>query len=306
MPIQNVALIGANGNLGPYILSALTSSPFTPFVLNRASSKSQYTNVQVLTVPDDLDPATITPLLKSYSIDALILAFEGALVEPAKKMIHAAFDAGVHRVIPADFGSCDSADPETVQLLPLMAGKQQVRELLIELARKERAEGVRAFTWTSLVTGHMFDWGLKGALLKFDVAKRKAYLIDGGDVKFSASNLEFIGRAAVRVLEREGETANRLLYVHSHWVTQKEVLEVLERVMGERWERVVLDGKEVIEGERPKMLEGDHDATEEIVAVHGLVASDWKGKEGFANELLGLEEEDLEQVIRRVVREMIQ
>ena len=37
------------------------------------------------------------------------------------------------------------------------------------------------------------------------------------------------------------------------------------------------------------------------MAVWGVVAADWSGRETFANELLGLKEEDLEQTVRRVV-----
>ena len=53
---------------------------------------------------------------------------------------------------------------------------------------------------------------------------------------------------------------------------------------------------------RPKMLDGDHDAREEVVAIWGVVAADWKKREEFANELLGLKEEDLDEVVQQVVK----
>jgi hypothetical protein len=155
-----------------------------------------------------------------------------------------------------------------------------------------------------LVTGHFFDYGLTCDLLKFDVKGRKAYLLDGGNVKFSGSNLDFIGKAIIKILDKPQETANKLLYVHSHHVTQLEVLEALEKVTGDKFERIDQDSEEELKVARPKMLDGDGDAREEVVAVWGVVASDWKGKDGFANELLGLEEENLEETIRTVVAEL--
>jgi nucleoside-diphosphate-sugar epimerase len=298
MPIQNIALIGASGTLGPAILSALRAHPtFIPFVLNRHSSKSIYPKTRVITVPDDLNPSEVAQLLRQNSIDALVIAIAGSYVDEQKKLIDAAFEAGVKRVMPAEFGSCDSADEETVKLLPLMEGKRRVREYLQAVCRRER-EGGR-LTWTSLVTGHFFDWGLGNGLIKFDVKNRKAYMVDGGDVKFSASSLGLVAKAVVRVLEKEEETKDRMLYVHGVYVTQREVLPVLEKVTGTQWEVVDEDSKKRLDVIRPKMLEGDHDAREEVVAIWGVVASDWAEKEGFANDLLGLEMEDLEEVVRR-------
>lgn len=305
MAIQNVALIGASGTLGPSVLAALKAYPeFVPYVLNRHSSKSVYPKTHVITVPDDLNVAGVTKLLKEKSIDAVVMTIAGSYVDEQKNLIDASFDAGVKRIIPAEFGSCDSADDETNRILPLMEGKKRVREYLVEKCSQEREGDVGKMTWTSLVTGHFFDYGLTGGLLKFDVRNRKAYFLDGGDIKFSASNLPFIADAVVKILEKEHETENKLLYVHSHYVTQKEVLSALEKATGEKFEVKEEASKELLAESRPRMLGGDKEATEEVVAVHGLVASDWSKKEGFANELLGLKEEKLDDVIPRVVKEM--
>ncbi|KAF2801205.1 isoflavone reductase family protein [Melanomma pulvis-pyrius CBS 109.77] len=304
MSIQNVALIGASGTLGPSILAALKTSPYTPFVLNRASSKSTYPSTNVITVPDDLNIPALTALFNDHAIDALVLAIAGSHVETQKKLIDAAFAARVQLVIPAEFGSCDSDDDATNALLPLMAGKKRVREYLQSLESKERGEGKPNLAWTSLVTGHFFDWGLEHNLLCIDVQRKIAHLLDGGDIKFSGSNLSFIARAVVAILALPDAARNKLLYVHSHHVTQLELLAALEKVMGEKFERLQESSKEELAEARPKMLKGDPEATEEVVAVHGVVASDWAGKSTFANQLLGLEEEDLEEVVARVVQKM--
>lgn len=138
-------------------------------------------------------------------------------------------------------------------------------------------------------------------MLKFHVKERKAHILDGGHVKFSASNLPFVGKAVVRVLEKPDETENKLLYVHSLHVTQLQVLAALEKATGEKFERIEEKSEEELSKVRPKMLDGDHEAREEVVAIWGVVAADWSERETFANELLGLQEDDLDETVRSVV-----
>jgi nucleoside-diphosphate-sugar epimerase len=303
MSITNVALIGGTGTLGAPVLKALKGSEFNVYVINRLTSKSVYPRTQVITVPDDLNVDEVARALQEKEIDALIITIAGSHVDSQKKLIDAAFKGGVKRVMPAEFGSCDSADEKTNEILPLMKGKKDVRDYLLEVQRRER-QGAEKLTWTSLVTGHFFDYGLTCGLLKFDVKGRKAYILDGGNIKFSGSNLDFIGKAVIKILEKPQETENKLLYVHSHHVTQLEVLDALEKVTGDEFERVDQNSEEELKIVRPKMLNGDGEAREEVVAVWGVVASDWKEKEGFANSLLGLKEESLEDTIRKVVAEL--
>jgi nucleoside-diphosphate-sugar epimerase len=304
-PLTKIALIGANGTLGPHILSALLASPtLHTTIITRASSKSTYGATPTLSVPNTLPVDALTALLTGF--DALVITMAGSYVAESLRLADAAFAAGVHRIIPADFGSCDSADDETMEILPLMAGKAKIRAYLDELCMKEREEG--KMTWTSLITGHFFDYGLGCGLLCFDVRKKKVQMLDGGEIRFSTSNLPAIGEAVVKILTREeqGPLENRLLYVQSFCVTQKELLKVLEKVMGSegKWEAEECSSKALLAESRPKMLAGSPEAMEEVVAVHGIVASFWEDKEGFANELLGLEKEDLEETVRRVVESL--
>jgi uncharacterized protein YbjT (DUF2867 family) len=285
--IKNVAIIGGNGTLGKPVLEALQKSEFNVWVINRQTSKSVYPRTQVITVPDDLDVDAIAKEFQEKQIDAVVIAIAGSQVEQQRKLIDAAFRGGVKRVMPADFGSCDSADDKTNEILPLMKGKKGIRDYLVELEKKERDSNRGKLTWTSLVNAHFFDWGLGNGLLKFDVRGRKAYLLDGGNIKFSASTLPFIGSAVVKVLEKPQETENKLLYIHSLRVTQEEVLAALEKATGDKFERIEENSEEELKKCRPKMLDGDHDAREEVVAIWGVVAADWKKREAFANEILG-------------------
>src|SRR5690242_17377231 len=136
--IQNVAIIGGNGTLGKPVLEALKKSEFNIWVINRQTSKSVYPRTQVITVPDDLNVDAVAKEFQDKDIDALVIAIAGSNVEQQRKLIDAAFKGGVKRVLPADFGSCDSADDKTNEILPLMKGKKGIRDYLVELEKKDR------------------------------------------------------------------------------------------------------------------------------------------------------------------------
>jgi len=160
--------------LGKPVLEALQKSEFNVWVINRQTSKSVYPRTQILTVPDDLDVDAIAKEFQEKQIDALVIAIAGSQVEQQRKLIDAAFKSGVKRVMPADFGSCDSADDKTNEILPLMKGKKGIRDYLVELEKRERDGNRGKLTWTSLINAHFFDWGLGNGLLKFDVRWRSA------------------------------------------------------------------------------------------------------------------------------------
>jgi len=298
MTIRNVTLIGANGHLGPSILTALLSTPtFTITILTRTSSPSHYNHslVTVKRLSDSFPASELEAALKGQ--DAVIVSTAGTNDDLQIRIADAAVKVGVSRFVPADFGSCDSESVRALELVPLYKAKKRVREYLQRLA--EGSAG--GFGWTSLVCGHFFDYGLRGGLLHFDVRGRRVRVFDGGDVRASFSTLERVGEAVVRVLEREGETEGRVLFVQSFCVSQNQVLEVLERVVGAEFEVEHVHADSYMEEQKRKLAEGDEGATERLVGALGVVDADWTGKEGFAMELLGLEDEDLEEVVRKAI-----
>ena len=299
MTIRKVILVGANGTLGPDVLQALLSAKtFTVTVLSRSSSKSKYPDsVNVIHVSDDFLIEELVPALRGQ--DAIIVTFAGSNSDLQIRLADAALQAGVRRFIPADFGSCDSSSPRALDLVPLYRAKQKVRLHLEQIA----ADG-GTLSWTSLVCGHFFDYGLKSGLLQFDLSARKARIFDGGEIKWSATTLETIATATVRVLRKVEETRNRMLYVQSFCVTQNEVLRSLERVMGrEGWQVEQVDSDMYIKEVKGKLDRepGNAKTTENLVSVVGIVDSNWEGKKDFANLVLGLQDEDLDQAVRKVI-----
>jgi len=305
MAIQKVALVGANGRLGPSILQALLDvDSFEVSVLTRASSKSTYPpSVNVLKTDDDLPYDQLVKVLSGQ--DALVLAFAGTQKNNSIKLANAAFEAGLKHIIPADFGSCDSSDPRSLDLLPLYVGKKVVRDYLVELSQKERNDGT-TISWTSLISGHFFDYGLKSGLLSMDIEKCKAKVFDDGNHKFSATKLSTIGLATARILQKADDPRlnNKLVYVQSVQTTQNDLVSTVEQVTGKKYTIEKVRTDDFIKESKRRMQEGNAEATEELVTVEGLVNADWTTKgDAFVNDVLQLPAEDLKSLISSALRE---
>ena len=298
--IKNVTLVGGNGNLGTVLLEALVAAgDFRVTVLKRASSKSPTVapSVRVIQVDDAWTTEALTAALKGE--DAAIACFPLRDTSQHLRLADAAAAAGVARFIPADYGSVDARSPRARELVRLFDNKVKVRERLEALS----AQSGGAFKWTSLVNGHFFDWGLTNGFLHFDVAKRKAEILGDGTARSSNATLARISDAVVRILRRPDETRNRVLMVQSFCVSQLDILRSLERVTGAPWEAVHVDLDEFVRKHKALADQGSKESIEDLVFALGVMEGNWEDKEDFAMDLLGLENEDLETVVRKALAE---
>lgn len=299
MPLQNITLIGASGRLGGNILSALVAEPsFTVTVLARSSSKASFpSGVVTKRVSDDFTVEELVPALKGQ--DAVITTVSGTNSALQTRIADAALEAGVQRFIPADFGSFDSSSALSLRMMPQYKAKGDVREHLERLAERDQSG---TFSWTALVSGHFFDY-LDGGLLQVFPERSYARIFDGGDIKWSATTLATVAKATVQVLLKAEETRNKRLFIQSFLITQNQLQEVLEKVTARKWEvehvdseKFMVETKALIEREP-----GNAVAREDLVGVVGIVEGNWEEKDSFANGLLGLQEEDLEEVVRKTL-----
>lgn len=308
MSIVNVALVGATGSLGSHILTALLAEgTFTVTVLQRASSTSalptDHQSLRVAPIPDDPSLDELTALFTGQ--DAVVVCYRAGNAAAQIKLGQAAFAARtVRRFIPADFGSCDSGGARERELVKLFDRKVEIRRSLQALAEQSDT-----FTWTSLVNGHFFDWGLRENFLHFNLKERRADIIDDGDLKSSQATLAQIARATVRVLQRPEQTRNKMLFIQSFCVSQNEILASLRKAMGggeggKDWEITRYESEAFIREKKARADAGDLDAIEDLVFVLGAIDGDWRAKPDFAMELLGLEDEDLDEAVQKVVDEM--
>ena len=146
--IRNVIVIGAAGNVGRPIVSALLASGlFKVSALTRPSSTSTI-------------PPTVTTIKTDYTRDSLVEAFRGqdAVVSTIatsnltdqKLIIDAAAAAGVKRFIPSEFG-WDTSGDIGLEVAPCTSMKVDIVKYLRE---KESSR----MTWTSVVNGLWLDY----------------------------------------------------------------------------------------------------------------------------------------------------
>ncbi|EMC94551.1 hypothetical protein BAUCODRAFT_552073 [Baudoinia panamericana UAMH 10762] len=297
MAMKKVMLLGADGTLGPSMLNALLAHDFDVTVLKREGSRSldNYPpNVKVARVHDDMPIHSLTTALKGQ--DALIATIKGSQTEVQKRLADACVASGVHRFIPADFGSCDSSSPLTQELVPLYKHKAELREYLTQLATSHES-----FSWTSLVCGHFFDWD--PAFIHLWPQEHRADILDDGEKKFSISTLSRVGEATARILQHADETANQMLYVQSFCVTQNEIISAFEKATNSKWHISSLEAEKYKVEQKAKADAGDKDAVEHLVWYLGTVDADWTRNEGFAMQMLGLQDEDLHEVVSKMVKQ---
>ncbi|KAL0258023.1 hypothetical protein SLS55_007194 [Diplodia seriata] len=299
-PIKNVVLVGAGGNLGPSVLKEFlaASPPLNITVLTRPESKSTFPPT-VKVIQTDYTAPSLTTALTNANADALISLVGTPGFAAQKTLIDAAIAAGVQRFIPSEYGS-DTSNAAVVSLVPFLAAKRQVVEYLVS---KESA----TFSWSALITGPFFDWGLKVGFLGFDVQGRKARVWDGGEAAFAATDLATVGRALVGLVGDAGayeKARNRYVYVAGHVVTQREVLKALERATGgEKWEVVEeVDVGERVQATNEKLARGDFGTATDLIlaATYGREKELGKFPELW-NDVLGLPEGDLDRTVREVV-----
>lgn len=232
--------------------------------------------------------------------DAVIASFKFADPEAHVRVAEAAAAAGARLHIPADFGSIDADNERARELVPLYRNK-----LAIRTRAQALADATPSFTWTALVCGHFFEWGVKEHLFHTDLVRHTADVFDGGHTKASATTLTRIGEAVVRILRKYPDETirNRVLFIQSFCISQIELVQALERATGTKWTVNDLDSEKFIAEKRPLAEAGSSMAIEDLVFVLGALDADWTKRGNLAMDLLGFEDEDLDATLQRVLAE---
>ncbi|KAK5996947.1 hypothetical protein PT974_02295 [Cladobotryum mycophilum] len=297
---KNVAVLGASGNLGPYFLSALKEAGFNVIAVVRTSSKATF-------------PADVEVRKSDYTFDSLVSIFKGqdALVSPIaasdlavqKTIIDAAIAAGVKRILPSEFGG-DTSLQGLAKHLPFASSKKDIFTYL----KSKESQGI---SWTTVYTGIFLDWlgqalELGQGIIGFDLDNFKATRFDSGEERSDSTNIATVAKAVVAILQNADLTHNQQVYVHSHRLTQNQVIAAIERIAGKKLNISEASSLELAEQGRAEMARGElrsgslNLVTAAIYAPWGF--ADFGGRSVAWNEALGLPEEDLDATIERVLK----
>ncbi|KAI8931428.1 hypothetical protein NX059_011756 [Plenodomus lindquistii] len=299
-PYKNVLLIGAGGSLGTPMLNAFAARPdYTVTILTRNDSTATF-------------PPGARVIKAIYvSLNSLIAAFKdqdvvisligGHALNTQFLFIEAAVRAGVKHFIPSEFGP-NSRNEEFAKINDVVL---PARAAVVDFLKSKEGQGAGRLRWTSVICGGFFEWMLYDGMLGFDLPNRHVTLIDGGNSPATFTTLVLLGKAVVAILDHADQTANHYVFTESFTVSPKEMLEWVEKVDGKKWsvshttyEKVLATGRKAIENGD---LFGIKDLTRSA-AFGRLGLGDERGN-GFWNERLSLEKEDLEEEVRKVLRD---
>ncbi|KUJ19446.1 NAD(P)-binding protein [Mollisia scopiformis] len=311
--IQNIAIMGATGNLGSLVVKHLLQShkKFNITAITRSDSTS--------TLPDH--PSLIVKKGDYSSPEFLASAFAGqeaviftlyhtAVPEQEVKYIEAAAAAGVKWILPVEFGG-DNAHPHMSTFVPVHAKKTAPRKRIEELSKTH--EGLK---WIGVVTNPWFDFAMERSMWGIDIKNRTANLMTGNTGRFNTTNLDTVALATARIFnlpiqDDHGPSldifGNRFVYVSSFHVTQQEIFSAVQRVTGTTdadWKITRTDLQTWIDEGAEKLSKGQFMGMVNLLMGTTMQeggGGDFESKRGPTNKILCLPEEDLDESVSKIV-----
>ena len=303
MPASVIALAGATGLLGTQMIQALIDAQHPVIVLTRkgSTSTSELPNSDLIRIKevDYTDTSSLIPVLGG--IDVVISTLAAVALGDQLNLVQAAYEAGVPRFIPSEFGS-DTSNPAN-NALPVYAGKVNTANRLKELSKENPK-----FTYTLVYNQLFLDSGLKGGFI-IHPATHSARVYDGGDSPISVTRLGTVAKATTAILDHLDETANRIVYIHDTVVTQNQLIGIVKGIDGQDWELSQVDTSKLRKESFAELKKEKPDYGKAMVgflpgAIYGKDAGgDFSGKTD--NKLLGIKEMT-EEELRKLVKDIVE
>ncbi|CAI6294230.1 unnamed protein product [Periconia digitata] len=310
--IRNIAIVGATGNSGKHITSALLANPsFKITALTRATSGPPPPGVHIATI-DYSNPSTLVEALKNQDVLIITLAV-AAPPGTATALAEAAAKAGVPWILPNEFGT-DTNDP-------IVGNDTFVNQSKID--DRNAIEKLGVSSWIGICTGFWYEHSLSGPeWYGIDVLDKKCVFFDDGTQRINTTTWPQVGRAVANLLalpilphdEADTRTTldsfrNRMAYVSSFAVNQREMLDSVQRVTqttDAEWTITRENSRERYEKAKQEMFAGDRRAFGRVLYTRYFFSGENAGlvevTRGLDNERLGLvEKEDLDEATRKAI-----
>ncbi|KAF4434843.1 Isoflavone reductase like P3 [Fusarium acutatum] len=301
-PLRKVAIVGASGRIGAFIFKALhESNKFDITVINRFSSKpTEYPALtRVVQVHDEYPPLEMVQVFRGH--DSVVLALGFAAEEHLPELARASVEAGVKRLVASGYGA-DTTNQEAVKVFPVAAAKARMVEHLKFLEQP-------GWSWTEVACGAFLDFSIQVGFFGINLKAKTAEILDDGHAKFTATTRDGVGQAVVGILSHPEETANRIVYISSTELSLNEILEAEQKLVGnEGWKVThVKTDEEIAKAQKivatatemmPRMM-----ATGRLglaVNVQERFDANFEKRGILDNELLGVPQESIEEVVARV------
>ncbi|KAE9365017.1 NAD(P)-binding protein [Stipitochalara longipes BDJ] len=314
--IERVAIVGAGGNVGKYFAEALLKTgKHTVTAISREGSTSKFPDgVKIARVNYD-DEASLVAGLQGQQFLVITLAAQGP-PDTHSKLVAAAAKAGIPYVMPNNYGS----DVENRKLC------EENLYGLGSLQRIAEIEATGVSSWISMCCGFWYEWSLAlgESCYGIDIRTKKATFLDDGKTKINTSTWEQCGKAIAGLLSLKempenandksptvSSWKNKPLYISSFLVSQRDMLDSVNRVMGttdKDWEIVFEKSNERYAKGVEDMKKGQRLGFARAMYSRGFYPNgggDYESTKGLDNSKIGLGKDDLDAATKRTV-EMVE
>jgi hypothetical protein len=309
--IERVAIVGAGGSVGQYLAEALLKTgKHSVTAITRAGSTSKFPQgVKVVTVDYD-DEDSLVAALKGQQFFAISMSVL-APPDTQGKLIKAAAKAGVPWVMPNGYGT-DIANKK-------LAEENRTGHAVFPGIEAVEEAGVSSFIVMCCSFWYEFSVAQGHQWYGFDFANKKMTFYDEGKTAIPTTTWRQCGRALASLLslkelpEDENDKAttisnwrNKPLYISSFFLSQREMLDSIQRVSGETDKDWTIEYEASADRwKRGNDLLKNGDRSGHALAMYSRTFfpngdADFRSK-GLANEALGLPKEDLDEASKRAV-----
>ncbi|KPM39683.1 hypothetical protein AK830_g6885 [Neonectria ditissima] len=317
--IEKVAIVGssqakeeqAGGSVGKHLAEALVKAgKHSVTAISRIGSTSKIPDGVKVTTVDYDDEDSLVSALKGQQFLAISMSVF-APPNTQEKLIKAAAKAGVPWIMP----NCYGTDPTDETLCkenftaPVLAGIKTIEELGVS-------------SWIAMTCSFWYEFSIAQGpqWYGFDFANKKVTFYDDGKTRINTSTWLQCGRALASLLslkqlpDDENDQSptisrwrNKPMYISSFRVSQREMLDSIERVTGttdQDW-TIEFEGSKA-RWERGVKLMQSGDRSGHATAMYSRTFfpngdGDFETRKGLDNEALGLPKEDMDEASKRAL-----
>lgn len=233
--------------------------------------------------------------------------------EQQTKLIHAAAEAGVPWVIPNEWGPDGANESLSKEIL---LGEKQTKY-------RGEIERIGKSSWIGIACSFWYEYSLSGGVetYGFDLKDKSVTFIDDGNTKINTSTGPQCGRGIASLLglkvlpDDESDKSphlaqfrNRFVYWSSFRVSQKDMLDSILRVTGDKLEDWTIshqNHKERWQSGMDELQKGNRLGFIRVLYTRVFYPNgdgDFETKRGLQNEILGLPMEDLDESTRGALK----
>ncbi|KAH6887619.1 hypothetical protein B0T10DRAFT_73761 [Thelonectria olida] len=304
---SSILIFGATGNIGRYITDKIVAAQprfkqvaiFTSekTLANKADYINSLRSAGVKIVTGDV--TSESDIQNAYEgVDTVVSAVGRGVIETQIELIRLAEESSsVQWFFPSEYGTDIEYGPESAHEKP--------HQLKLKV-RKYIRENTKKLKHTYLVTGPYVDMYFTLSAVApeaggYDVANKKAVLVEDGEGKVGFTTMPDVGKALVAALQHPEASFNKALKVQSFVVTPKQILAEFEKQTGgESWDVSYTPLQKLKDAEREAWNEGKPYAT--TFTLRRIWSEGGTLYESTDNRSIGLEESDLETLETSVHR----